>query len=167
MATHVEPQQAAEIIGSASESLRERHDHADRAHAALAGLRLIRQAYLDQAGYDAMRQYEDWLRERLGEHERRMLLATGDRGLSAFPAAGEGCYRAVQIVCDAVCSCFFLNAYAADNGLLLAASDALLESLVEQAEGVPAWPLLVTGMEQSPHVPAATAMQPQSPVLLQ
>lgn len=139
------PRQAAQLLDRALRLVRARHEPADLAHAALAGLRLVRSTIDSQAGYGAMREFDDWLRGRLDERGRRRLPGRPVHPPplpDLSPRAGTGAVRASIIVCDAVHTCMFLNAATPQNSLLLLASERLLDALCEGAGGAPSWPRL-------------------------
>ncbi|WP_327788179.1 hypothetical protein [Marinimicrococcus flavescens] len=145
MTMSVMPQQAASVVSRALRLVRDRHEPADLAHAALAGLRQIRSTIGREVGYGAMRQLDDWLRECIRERSRRRFGGKAPRRTPqpALPArAGPGAVRSSTIVCDAVHTCFLLNALSPGDALLLPAAERLLDALCEGAGGPPAWPTL-------------------------
>jgi hypothetical protein len=147
MATLVQPEVAAEIIGSAFDVLSDRHPAAEQVQGALAGLRLVRQAIHEHAGYAAMRQFDDWLFEQVEQRRHQAILRGATVPVGPVPEVTSGTARASQIVRDAVFSCFFLNAHAPGNSLLLTGSGALLDAIEEAQGALPDWPVLMDAIQ--------------------
>lgn len=165
MTTQIEPRHAALVIEGALAIARASHDAPAVAAASLSGLSLVRQAVSEHAGYAALRQYDDWLGEQLASRRRRHM-RTGDAQGVALPEPATTPWRPVQIMREAVQSCFLLNGHADGNSLLLVASESLLDGVISSVGGFPDTDALLAALDAGPERDD-DATAPLRPVTLQ
>ena len=139
-------------------------DRAAVAGASVAGLQLVREAVSEHAGYAALRQYDDWLGEQLATRRRRRLRSGEGPGV-ILPLPADTPLRPIQIVREAVQSCFLLNGHAPGNALLLVASESLLDGIVDSV-GLPARDDLLAALDAGPERDEE-AVAPVRPVTIQ
>ncbi len=167
MANSVNPTLAVDLVRGAADLLRPRHTDADIALGAMAGLGLLRGVILEQAGYNAMRQLDDWLRAQL-EERRAVRGQTTARGEPpALPEPGPGFHRAATIMKDAVYTCLFFHPHAPGNELLLAAAGSLVDLVVEGLGQVPSWAAVHEALGEGTADPGTDTPRPHGMILLQ
>jgi hypothetical protein len=133
----------------------------------MAGLGLLRGVILEQAGYNAMRQLDDWLRTQLDERRVRRSPAGVEAGMASLPEPGPGFHRAATVMKDAVYTCLFFHPHAPGNELLLAAAGALVDLVVETLGEVPSWAAVHDALGESTTELGGDTPQPHGMILLQ
>jgi len=129
-----------EIVASAVACAAKRASNEDIVHGLLAGLRRLRSAVSSQAGYGAMRAFDDGIRGLL--IDAAMEAAHGDETVAppvSIPPRGPQTPRAEIILEDAAMSCLSVNAFGPGNAALGAAVRSFVAELLEQLHGAPSW----------------------------
>ncbi len=130
----------------------------------LAGLKLVRDAIDAQAGYDAVRRFDEMVRGLLiGEAVERGGTWTG----RPLPSGGAGRSRSVIILRDAAASCLTLNAFGPDNLMVELATMRWVEQLVTELDGPPHWRAVTDHLSQTPADPLLAEHERISPPMLQ
>jgi len=132
------------ILGTAVAAAVKRADPNDVAHGIIAGLRLLRSAVEQEAGYAMATAIDTAIRTRLLVENLSALRTTG-HAPTAVPLLppGPGAAVAASIFVSAAESCLTVNAHAEDNGPLELAVFAFSSQLVQQLGGAPDWRDLV------------------------
>lgn len=128
------------IVGTAVSAASKRAGRADVAHGLIAGLRLLRSAAEEEAGYGMGVAIDTAIRTRLLVENLSALRATGREPAPVpLPSPGEGLAIASVIVTSAAESCLMVNAHAPDNEPLELAVFTLSTYLVQHLGGAPDW----------------------------
>lgn len=128
------------ILATAVAAAVKRAKPSDVAHGIIAGLRLLRSAAEQEAGYTMATAIDTAIRTRLLVENLSALRTTGHAPTAVpLPPAGPGAASAAAIFVSAAESCLTVNAHAPDNGPLELAVFAFSTQLVQQLGGAPDW----------------------------
>lgn len=131
------------IVATAVAAAGKRGSAGDVAHGLIAGLRHLRAAVDEEAGYAMAAAIDQAIRSSLLAGNLERLRLTGSTPVPVpLPDPGPGATAAAIIVSSATDSCLAVNAHADDNGPLEHAVFALTSQLVSQLGGAPDWPAL-------------------------
>ncbi|WP_448204169.1 hypothetical protein [Azospirillum sp. sgz302134] len=132
------------ILGTAVTAAAKRASAADVAHGIIAGLRLLRSAAEDEAGYTMATAIDTAIRTRLLVENLSSLRTTGhEPDPVPLPPPGPGVAIAGAIFVSAAESCLTVNAHADDNEPLELAVFAFASQLLQQLGGSPEWRILM------------------------
>lgn len=131
------------IVANAVAAAGKRGSAGDVAHGLIAGLRHLRAAVDEEAGYAMAAAIDQAIHSSLLAGNLEQLRQTGSTPAPVpLPNPGPGANAAAVIVSSATDSCLAVNAHAPDNGPLEHAVVILTSQLVKQLGGAPDWPAL-------------------------
>jgi hypothetical protein len=132
------------ILGTALNAAARRASHADVVHGLIAGLRLLRSAVEEEAGYAMAAAVDSAIRTRLLAENLSRLRSSGFAPESVpLPLPGREAGTATAIFEHAAQSCLAVNAHADDNTPLEQALSAFTAQLLQELGGAPGWSELV------------------------
>jgi len=131
------------IVATAVAAAGKRGSAGDVVHGLIAGLRHLRAAVDEEAGYAMAAAIDQAIHSSLLAGNLESLRLTGSTPAPVpLPVPGPGATAAAVIVSSATDSCLAVNAHADDNRPLEHAVFALTNQLVKQLGGAPDWPAL-------------------------
>ncbi|WP_247887351.1 hypothetical protein [Azospirillum sp. SYSU D00513] len=147
------------ILGTALNAASRRGSAPDVVHGLIAGLRLLRTAVEQEAGYAMAAAVDSAIRTRLLVDNLSKLRSSGIEPDSVpLPTPGPEATAAVAIFENAAKSCLAVNAHAEDNTPLEQALFAFTSQLLQELGGAPAWAELMRELRLSKEGQRVVAM---------